>query len=394
MIGYSLKIVLVEDSDSDADLLIRFLKEEKIDFSYVRVWEINGFIKALSEFAPDLIISDHTLPQFNGMEAFRIMKNENKNIPFVLVTGTVSEKLLTQYMKEGISDYILKDNLLRLPSAIENVVNKKQIEKLYNELAIASEELKSAHSSIKDSINYAKIIQEASFPDQSILKSAFPKSFILFKPKDVLSGDFYWFNKLENKFYIAVADCTGHGVPGALLSMMGNNLINEAVNIRKLSQPSEILDRLNKQVRKILKQDTTLLRDGMDIAFCSFDLENKTMSYAGANRSLFIVRERKLLEYKPDKMAIGELHGNKKYTNNNIDIQQGDKIFIFSDGFSDQFHFKTDKKMTSKRMKELLTKSTRLPSEHQEYILNTYFDEWKGNKEQVDDVLLVCIEID
>ncbi len=132
-----LKILLVEDSETDADLLIRFLKREKIDFSYSRVWDRNAFINILRENHHDLIIADHTLPQFSGMEAFRIAKNENRNIPFILVTGTVSEKILTEYAKEGVDDYILKDNLLRLPSAIENVISKKKIEQLYKELEIA-----------------------------------------------------------------------------------------------------------------------------------------------------------------------------------------------------------------------------------------------------------------
>jgi CheY-like chemotaxis protein len=126
-----LKILLVEDLDSDADLLIRHLKKKNISFCHLRVWLRDDYVKALNEFDPDLIISDNSLPQFDGMEAFRILKNENKNIPFILITGTVSEKLLTEFMKEGIDDCILKENLLRLSSAIENVINRKKIEKLY-----------------------------------------------------------------------------------------------------------------------------------------------------------------------------------------------------------------------------------------------------------------------
>ncbi len=234
-----LNILLVEDSESDADLLIRHLKKEKIDFFHTRVWQKEAFINSIKDNNPDLIIADNALPQFSGMEAFHILKKEKKQIPFILVTGTVSEKLLAEYAKEGIDDYILKENLLRLPSAIEHVVSKKRVEVLHKKLEIA-------HKDIKDSINYAKIIQDATLPDIAMLSDIFPESFILFQPKDILSGDFYWFEKRESEIFFTIADCTGHGVPGALLAMMGNNLLNEAVNIKKIIQPSAILHRLKK----------------------------------------------------------------------------------------------------------------------------------------------------
>jgi len=387
MMVNTLKILLVEDSESDADLLIRDLEKAKIDFTYLRVWFKEDFIKGINEFNPDLIIADHSLPQFNGMEAFRLLKSENKNIPFILVTGTLSEKLLTEYAKEGIDDYLLKDNLLRLPSAIENVINKKRIEKLYTQL-------ENAYKEIKDSINYARIIQDTMFSDVSVLRETFPNSFILFKPKDILSGDFYWFKKKENIFFIAVADCTGHGVPGALLSMLGFNMLHEAVDAKKIVPPSEVLHRLNTQFRRIGNRNKTGMSDGMDILLCSVDLENGVMMYAGANRPLFIVRDRELLEFKPDKATIsGMANLEVEFTNNTIDIKTGDRIFLFSDGYIDQFHFKTNKKITSNRLRKLLTRSSSLPFDTQESIVTAFFDEWKGSREQVDDVLLVCLQI-
>lgn len=381
----SLKILMVEDSETDADLLIRFLKKENIDFSHSRVWNKDAFINALKENNYDLIIADHNLPQFSGMEAFRIAKN--KNIPFILITGSVSEKTLTEYAKEGVDDYILKENLLRLPSAITNVVSKKKIEYLH-------EKLKIAYKNINDSINYAKMIQEAMLPDESVLYTNFPGSFVFFKPKDILSGDFYWFKKGEDIFSIAVADCTGHGVPGALLSMMGFNILYEAVSTKKLSLPSEVLDRLNKQVRRILKHNTNTINDGMDIVFCTIDLKNKIMMYAGANRPLFIEREKKMIEFKPDKISIGGIDNNEmKFTNHTIPIKTGDRIFLYSDGYADQFHFETGKKIMTKRLKELLTNYACLPFDEQKKFIKSFFEKWKGNKEQVDDVLLMCIQI-
>ncbi|OFY87641.1 MAG: hypothetical protein A3F72_13385 [Bacteroidetes bacterium RIFCSPLOWO2_12_FULL_35_15] len=381
----SLKILIVEDSETDADLLIRFLKKENINFSHSRVWNKDAFINALNENNYDLIIADHTLPQFSGMEAFHIAKN--KNIPFILITGSVSEKILTEYAKEGVDDYILKENLLRLPSAIVNVVSKKKIEQLHEKLEIA-------HTHINDSINYSKIIQEAMLPDEAILHANFPESFIFFKPKDILSGDFYWFKKGEHTFSIAVADCTGHGVPGALLSMMGFNILYEAVSTKKISLPSEVLDRLNKQVRRILKHGTTTINDGMDIVFCTIDMKRKIIMYAGANRPLYIEREKKMIEFKPDKISIGGIDNTEmKFTNHTIPIKNGDRIFLFSDGYTDQFHFETGKKIMRKGLKELLTISANLSFNEQRKFMKYFFENWKGNKEQVDDVLLMMVQI-
>mgnify|MGYP001617949037 CR=1 FL=1 len=379
-----LNILLVEDEETDADLLIRFLKKE-IDLSYLRVWDRDIFIKALEENEYDLIIADQVLPQFSGIEAFRISKT--KNIPFILITGSVSEALLTEYAKEGIDDYLLKNNLLRLPSAIKNVISKKKIEQLYQKLKIVNKD-------IKNSINYAKIIQEAMLPEESVLHTNFPGSFIFYKPKDILSGDFYWFKKVEDVFSIAVADCTGHGIPGALLSMMGFNILYEAVATKKIVQPSEVLDRLNKQVRRILKHGATTLNDGMDIALCTIDLKNKNMMYAGANRPIFIEREKELIEFKPDKISIGGIDNKEiKFTNHSIPIRAGDRIFLFTDGYTDQFSGKTNKKITMKRLREVLVHSADLSFEEQMDFIINFFENWKDNEEQTDDVLLMCIQI-
>lgn len=390
-----LRILLVEDSETDSDLLVTHLKRENVVFDYRRVWSKEEFIKALHSFDPGLIIADHNLPGFNGMEVFGILKNNNIQIPFILVTGSVSEKLLIEYAKEGIDDYILKENLLRLPSAIENVMNRKKIVRLHRELLNTNEELKRVYSSLKDSINYAKKIQDAMLPGIAGLKAVFPQSFIFFRPKDVLSGDFYWYEKKGDLFLIAAADCTGHGVPGALLSMMGNDLITEAVNIRMISQPSQVLDRMNARVRTILKHDTSDIRDGMDLSFCVFDMKNKTLSYAGANRPVYIVRDKKMIELMPDKAAIGGMEDtDRKFTNHVISLQGGDRIFLFSDGYADQFNGVTDKKMMRKRFSRLILHTSHIPMHDQEKMISTFFEEWKDGGLQTDDTLVIGILVE
>jgi sigma-B regulation protein RsbU (phosphoserine phosphatase) len=386
------KVLLVEDMASDADLIIRFLKRENVPFTFLRVWDREAYVTGLDEFDPDIIISDCILPQFNGMEAFHILKEQNRTIPFVLMSGSISEKLLTQYMKEGIDEYILKDNLLRLPSAIEKVMNKNKIDKLNLDLNNTNVRLQRAYDDLKDSIHYAEKIQIATLPDTAALRSAFPESFILYKPKDILSGDFFWFERKDDQFFIAVADCTGHGIPGALLSIMGSNLLNEAFFVKKVTRPAEILNRLNKRVRKILKHDKSLLHDGMDIILCSINLNTNVIEFAGANRSLYITNKGQCREMGTDRVAIGE-NEDSDYTNHSVNLEIGDRIFLFTDGFADQFSAKSNKKMTKKRLVPLLTKTSLLDIVNQEKIVNSFFEEWKGNKEQVDDVLLVGMEI-
>lgn len=290
----ALRILLLEDSLTDADLLIRHLRKEKIDFQYTRVLDKPSFLEQLKAFEPDLIIADFTLPQFNGIEAFRLMKKEGFNLPFILVTGSISEKLINQLVKEGIDDYLLKDNLLRLPNAIMNIVHKKQLERekkiteaLNGLLVLSNKKLEEAYTDMKSSINYAKRIQQDMLPEMDFLNHIDIDHMLIYKPKDVLSGDFYWAERRGDKIFTAVADCTGHGVPGALLSMAGHNSINEIVNEDKISNPGTILSNLNERFRKMLKQDTTSMHDGMEIGFCAVDMKTKVLEYAGAKIPLY-----------------------------------------------------------------------------------------------------------
>ncbi len=391
MMNSKLKILLVEDSESDSDLLIRFLKKKEINFSYSRVWSRIDFVNAIKENHLDLIIADHSLPQFSGMEAFRIAKMQNLNVPFILVTGTVTENILTEYAKEGIDDYILKDNLLRLPSAIEHVIRKKKNEELLEKLEIA-------HKKIQDSINYSKIIQNAMLSDTTLFDAEFPESFGLFMPRDVLSGDFYWLKKEGNTFYIAAADCTGHGIPGALMSMIGIEKLNSMV--LKTIEPSEILIQLNNSIAKALTQSTQYehSQDGMDLALCSVNKETNTLKFAGANRPLWIIRKGKkeIEEIKGTKKAIGGLNLNRctNFETHDIKLNKGDTFYIFTDGFADQFGGEKGKKMTNKILKKLLIDIQDIAMSHQENYLKSYIEDWKTEKEQIDDILLIGVRVD
>lgn len=249
---------------------------------------------------------------------------------------------------------------------------------------------------IDNSIQYAKGIQQAILPNIQELTAQFPESFVYYKPKDVVSGDFYWFGKVEKDFYCVAADCTGHGVPGALMSIIGTDKIVQAVFEKKISSPGEILSFLNTQIKQVLKQhsDKSKQMDGMDLALLKFNESLTAVEYAGANRPLILVRNKSIIEYKADKMAIAGFTANdQQFTTTNIALQKNDSLFIFTDGYADQFGGDEGKKFMSKNLKELLVSISHLSSKEQEEKIATAFTDWKKSYEQVDDVLLIGIKI-
>jgi serine phosphatase RsbU (regulator of sigma subunit)/Flp pilus assembly protein TadD len=249
---------------------------------------------------------------------------------------------------------------------------------------------------IQDSINYAKHIQNAMLPEINVLQKYFPEGFGLFLPKDIVSGDFYWFNELNDIVYFAAADCTGHGVPGAFMSMIAIDKLNQCLIDKQIENPAAILNSLNKSIKKALKQDSnsSSSKDGLDIALCSFDKNKMELNYSGANRPLWIIRNNELLEFKPNKAAIaGYTDENQKFENHTIKVFKNDSLILFSDGFADQFGGEQKKKFMTKRLKETLISINHLPMEKQEFKLQEIFDTWKGNIEQVDDVMVLGFRV-
>ncbi|HEY6160664.1 MAG TPA: SpoIIE family protein phosphatase, partial [Bacteroidia bacterium] len=270
-----------------------------------------------------------------------------------------------------------------------NVQKKKANEKL----SLAYREIEIKNKDITDSINYSKRIQDAILPAKEVKYKLFPQAFVLFKPKDIVSGDFYWFAEKDGKRLIAAADCTGHGVPGALMSMVGNNILNQVVMEKGITQPALILDQLNAEVIKSLKQSGAENKDGMDISMLVFHSE-MDIEYAGAQRPLWIVRGKELIEVKPDKFSIGGLQLEQRhFTGHRIPLQQNDCVYIFSDGYADQFGGTEGKKFRSRQFKELLVSIHSLPMNEQEKKLDESIERWKGHAMQVDDILVIGIRI-
>ncbi|TND06560.1 MAG: Signal transduction histidine kinase [Bacteroidetes bacterium] len=249
---------------------------------------------------------------------------------------------------------------------------------------------------ISDSINYAQRIQEAILLPGDMLKQELNDAFVFYQPKDVLSGDFYWVEKWDKLTYVAVADCTGHGVPGALLSLMGNNLLYQSVQERHLNRPAAVLDYINTGIQKTLNQFKTAgeMLDGMDIALCIFDHEHNRLFYSGAVNPLWIVRDGVIIEVRGDRYSIGSYSETPfRFSNHEVELKAGDMIYLFSDGFADQFGGPNFKKYSYARLRDLLTRHAHLSTEEQKKIVEDAFVNWRNGNTQTDDVCVVGIKV-
>lgn len=247
---------------------------------------------------------------------------------------------------------------------------------------------------ILDSITYAKRIQEAILPSEVVVKQYLSESFILYKPKDIVAGDFYWVERMEepNSVIFAAADCTGHGVPGAMVSVICNNALNRVLKEFKLIEPNEILNKTRELVIEQFEKSSDEVKDGMDISICVLNTYTNQLKWAGANNPLWIIRENKLIETKPDKQPIGKYAERKPFTGHSIQLHKGDIIYIFTDGFADQFGGPKGKKFKIAAMRELLLRLHSKPMEEQKHEINAVFEEWKGDLDQVDDVCIIGVK--
>ncbi len=300
-------------------------------------------------------------------------------------------------------DEIVEKNGILNQKNEEIEAQKDEIEIQLKRVTKLKEEVEVQRQHVMDSIIYAKRIQEAILPPVEIINNALPQNFIIFRPRDVVSGDFYWFAKKEHLSIITVADCTGHGVPGAFMSMLGISFLNEIVNTMTIEETTagNILTRLRHNVKTALRQTgkENEAKDGMDIAMCVIDATNQKLHYAGANNPLVFIRNNELTHYKADKMPIGiHIKEAAEFTNNEIEIQIGDVFYIFSDGFVDQFGGPKGNKFMIKSFKERLVEINNLQMEEQRNKLIQLFLAWlnpEGEKkyEQIDDVCVIGIRI-
>lgn len=251
--------------------------------------------------------------------------------------------------------------------------------------------LQEKQTQILDSINYAKRIQSAILPPIKLIKKELNEAFVFYKPKNVVSGDFYWLKHIDNSVYFAVGDCTGHGVPGALVSIICNAALNQSVGEFKLTDPADILDKTRDLLSEEFAKSEEKISDGMDIAICKLD--GRTISYAGANNPLWIIRNKKIIVINGDKEPIGKWGKETPFTTHHIELKSEDSIYILSDGFADQFGGSKEKKYKSGRLKIFLTSIQDYSMDQQHEMLEKEFKSWKGDLEQIDDVSVIGVKI-
>lgn len=294
---------------------------------------------------------------------------------------------------------------------------KDQVEVQKKEIEFQKATLETKNKEVTDSITYAKRLQDAILPPESFIKRHLPESFVFYKPKDIVAGDFYWMEVITSKnssvenfsdrpagrqnndtILIAAADCTGHGVPGAIVSVVCSNALNRTVKEFKIDEPAKILDKTRELVIETFEHKGKTLnsadvKDGMDISLCSINKSTNELNWSGANNPLWIIRKGQLTEYKPNKQPIGKVDAPVPFTNHTIHLQKYDQIYLFSDGFADQFGGEKGKKFKMSNLKELFLLNSHLTMDRQLSLINTTLTNWQGNIEQVDDILIIGIKI-
>lgn len=293
---------------------------------------------------------------------------------------------------------IMRDELRENERILEQKVEERtrEIQEKKEKIEEQNRKVSKLYDDIRDSIKYAKRLQESIMPNLKRVNQIFPQSFIFYKPKDIVSGDFYFVRQVEGKIIFSVVDCTGHGVPGAFMSLVGYNSLNRVIEYSNRYEPGEILEELNSVASSSLNKTVTDpgIRDGMDMALCVLDLESMQLKYAGAYNSLYFIRDGELSEIKGDKIPIGSVeHNGKSYQTHNIDLKKGDTIYLTSDGFVDQFGGPKGKKFLPKRFRKMLTDINELGLDRQNEEIQKTLEKWRGDHEQVDDILVMGVRV-
>lgn len=329
----------------------------------------------------------------------------------ILLTGQADKKDLIKVINNAqLYRYIEKPwDILDLGLTVKEALNlyqkTKQIKQqriqllelnknLEERVKERTHELQQKNDEILASIRYAQRIQKSIMPNFEEIKSLFKDGFLFYRPLGILSGDFFWYGHVQGKIILAAVDCTGHGIPGAIMSVIGNNLLNQIIYLNNITTPDKILSDLNDGVNKILHQEYSGIEDGMDLALCSIDMKEGLLEFSGAKNPLVYIENGDLRVCKGERWAIGGLaEMEKKWTTNKISLENVSHVYLFSDGYQDQFGGNDNKKYTSGRFKQLLFDTQGVSMEDQKKKLEEAFDSWKQSEEQIDDILVMGMEL-
>jgi serine phosphatase RsbU (regulator of sigma subunit) len=323
------------------------------------------------------------------------VNNKGKTLLYLILRDIILQKQNLKLLESLRAEIMLKNKEIEMQS--EEIESQKWKNEIQSDLAEKQmDEISAQKKAMTDSIRYASRLQSALQPESKSLSKIFSHYFILNKPKDVVSGDFYWFFTKEDKTVVAVADSTGHGVPGAFMSLLGMEFLEETVLNLGITQPDKILDNLRDHIIKSMGQTGKdgESHDGMDIALISIDMANYSLQYAGAWHPLLIIRNNNIIEIKGDRMPLGyQMRTDKPFTNHDMQIKPNDSIYLFTDGYPDQFGWRTGKKFCMHNFRELLLSIQNVPMKAQKILLENNLKNWMGDLEQVDDIMVIGLQI-
>lgn len=364
-----------------------------------------------------LVISDQIMPGMKGDQFLISVHKQWPNTRTILLTGQADANAVGNALNHAkLYRYLSKpwedtDLLMTVQQAANSYYKDVQLEvqnrqlrdlneNLEQKVAQRTEELQRKNQDIMDSINYGSRIQRALLPTEAEIRTAFPNSFLFFRPKDVVSGDFYWMAQRDGKTIIAAADCTGHGVPGAFMSVLGRSALYEIVEQRGITDPALILSAMHARVTESLTVGGETLNDGMDIIICAFDAAGQSVQFAGANRPLFIWQDGQIETLQPDKRPVGhadldDTHRGREYARHDVALRPGMFLYLTTDGYFDQFGGPQGRKFGRSRFLEMLQSIGSHPANAQCAHLTTALDEWQSidSKAQTDDMLLIGIGV-
>jgi len=388
-------ILVVDDDVFSLNLILSILKNLEHPFQISEAKDGNEAVEIATSLLPDLIIMDWDMPNLSGIDALKAIRKKEltSKIPVIMATAMLSSENLELAFKSGANDYLRKpvdrvELLARMNSALE-------LSESYKEIMRQKAEIQEKNRKIINSIDYASRIQTAMLPSMTNIKESLPESFIYYRPKDIVSGDFYWFHKYGDKIFLAAIDCTGHGVPGALMSMMGNAYLNLIVNQPSMT-PELVLNQLNVFIRQGLQQSQNDNFDGMSISLCLIDKQAKTIDFAGAESSIVYFQNDLMTVVDGDLYSIGgfQREANINYTKHTISIEQPTTIYLFSDGYYDQFGGQKGDKYMRDYFLFLLNQIHNQPVDHQLAMLDQTLTEWMGEKNtQTDDIMIIGVKL-
>ncbi|MCS7073388.1 MAG: response regulator [Bacteroidia bacterium] len=401
------KILIVDDNP----LNIKVLSNTLTEYQQYDVLTANTGERAIliaERALPQLILLDINMPGIDGYETCRRLKQNAKtsSIPIIFLSALDDTESKVKGFQVGGIDYITK------PFQKEEVISRVQaqlrifeltthLEKKNHELTEYAEELKATMNQLEetnrlllDSINYAQRIQSSIIPGLTKLREFFPESFVLHLPRNIVSGDFYYLHQIQNRKYIIAADCTGHGVPGAFMSLIGILLLDKIFSELRKPTPALVLETLNFHLQKILKSKDLQLYDGMDIIVVSWEENIRQLQMASSMRPMLLCQNRELQIIPGEKISIGwGLFNAREFQNYQIKLSDGDSFYLFSDGYPDQFGGVQNKKYNTRRFYNLIKETSVYSIEEQSNKIYSELLEWKGNTEQTDDILIIGIRV-